>query len=108
MTLVKIQEDVNAMRLFSAVFRLDGSISVVIGRGGDGPDATHSVDDDEMHIHDDHESLIVERVDGLVSYIDTLSAALKKASGLVLSHGEFGVVEASKVDDTLDALVKAL
>ena len=108
MTLVKIQEDINAMRLFSAVFRLDGSISVVIGRGGDGPDATHSVDDDEMHIHDDHESLIVERVDGLVSYIDTLSTALKKASGLALSHGEFGVVEASKVDDTLDALVKAL
>jgi hypothetical protein len=107
MALVKIQ-GVNAVRLFSADFRLDGSVCVVVGRGGDGPDASHSVDDDEMNIHDDHESLIVEHVDGLASYVHNITNALKKTSGLTLTHGEFGIVEGSKVDDMLDALVKAL
>jgi len=107
LTLVKV-DDNKAMRLFAVDFRVDGTMCVVIGRGGDDPDASHSVDDDEMHIHDDHEALFAERVEGLTPYLEALTQSLNRSSGLTLAHGDFGVVDESKVDVTLDALVNSL
>lgn len=106
LSLVKVT-DTDALRLYSVGFRLDGAVSLVIGRGGDGVSESQSADDDDMHITDDHESLMPSRPEGLTAYIEGIAAAVEPLVGSKPTHGDFVVVPTSFVDAFLSALSKA-
>jgi hypothetical protein len=95
---------VSAMRVCSLSFRLDGSVSVVVGRGGDGAHDDASTNDDEMNITDDHEALIPTRPEGLTQYIDAISVALEGPLGSKPKHGDAVVADAASVTTVLAAL----
>ena len=99
---------VSAMRVCSIGFRLDGSVSFVVGRGGDGAHDDGSTNDDEMNITDDHEALIPTRPEGLTQYIDEISAALEGPLGSKPKHGDAVVANASSASPALAALAKSV
>lgn len=106
LSLVKVT-DAGALRVYSLGFRLDGGVSLVVGRGGDGVSESQSAEDDDMHITDDHESLIPSRPEVLTAYIEGVAASVEPFVGSKPTHGEFVVVPASSVDAFLSALSKS-
>ena len=98
----------NPVRAFSLGFRLDGSFSIIVGRGGDAASGAQDAEDDEAHISDEHESLLPERSESLTQLIDTVSSAVEGITGTKPSHGETVVVAASSLVETTDALVAAV
>lgn len=106
-SVVKIEGE-DAMRLFSLSFKLDGSATAVIGRGGDASEAAVATDDDEMQITDDQDPVLPERPEGLTPYIDALTSALDSSVGAKPAHGEYIAIGAKDVDKVVDALGAAI
>lgn len=96
------------VRVFSLGFRLDGSVSIIVGRGGDAASGAQDAEDDDMHITDEHESLLPDRPEGLTQHVDAVSSAVEGIVGHKPSHGETVVIAASSVGEATDALVAAL
>ena len=77
------------VRVFSLGFRLDGSVSIIVGRGGDAPSGAQSSSrTTKMHITDEHESLLPDRPEGLTQHVDAVSSAVEGIVGHKPSHGE--------------------
>ena len=54
-------------------------------------------EDDDMHITDEHESLLPDRPEGLTQHVDAVSSAVEGIVGHKPSHGETVVIAASSV-----------
>ena len=84
------------VRVFSLGFRLDGSVSIIVGAGAARVGA-QDAEDDDMHITDEHESLLPDRPEGLTQHVDAVSSAVEGIVGHKPSHGETVVIAASSV-----------
>ena len=107
LSLVKFTDE-GAMRIYSLGFRLDGSASLIIGRGGDAISDSQSADDDEMHITDDHESLLPACPTGLTVHIEGVASAVEPVVGSKLAHGDYASVPSASVQQVLSALSSAM